>query len=155
MALKDYGTNVATTIFLDPKRSYACAYDQAYIDCPEVFPVVQIPLVSNRPMQAIADSVRKTQGIEVSPDADYRFSIGIQNYTDTGIDSSITVEILDPDDDGLQPIFIDLSEDEQVSIRMLLEACAIHFYGNTLQELLQIAAREIPKDVVDTCGIMM
>lgn len=130
--------------------------DRAYIDRPVCFPTVTFSLFDTEGLNAIADRIRSEHGYKPmypiddmdEKDCDdnvwYAFSIGINGFSDSGVDSSIEFQVMNTDaDDDEEYYYIDLSDEEQAAIRESLDRQCRSYLGCSLRTLMAKAADEM------------
>lgn len=122
-------------LYLDTEYWYgeeSYLYDQAYDTFPCVFPSVHLQLGDTHGLNALADDIRKKEGVlpffddsgEYNDDAWYNFFICLNGYTRSHVDACIRVEAepCDRIDDDIIEFYIDLTEEEQDFIYNQIDA---------------------------------
>ncbi len=155
---------VNENIFIDFEKEIIYGSDQQYVSYPSRFASVSFSLSDTKLLNRLADRIRIRNGfkpldaseenhLEKNPDemtfpyAWYEFFIGLNDFTESKVDSCIcfTVQDVDSPDDG-KSYTIDLGEDEQKFIyKRLDEQCREHL-GKSCEELLAEARRRMEED---------
>ena len=160
---------VNENIFIDFEKEIIYGSDQQYVSYPSRFASVSFSLIDTKLLNRLADRIRIRSGfkplvpaeenateenhLEKNPDemtfpyAWYEFFIGLNDFTESKVDSCIcfTVQDVDSPDDG-ESYTIDLGEDEQKFIyKRLDEQCREHL-GKSCEELLAEARRRMEED---------
>ena len=111
MPLTDYF--IQSNIFVDSSSEIEYGWDQAYISYPIVFATVGLEIIGGSGLCHIVDRIRMDEGtLSVAlPDEGYRFFVGLNDYTDSKVDTLIIakVDTVQAADYGLK-YPIDLSE---------------------------------------------
>lgn len=141
---------VSGAIYIDVSCGYELGSDQAYVCYPIVFPTVTFRLVETPVLCQVADAIRMEAGFKPLYDGSeeihgwYDFRIGINGYTESGLNTLIEFELVNGDaPDTWESYAIDLSEDEQRVIYERLNEECVEAFGKTCEELLEEARRDI------------
>ena len=147
-------------VSIDPHSEIMYGSDQAYVCCPRRFATVGFELIAGYGLQLLADRLRKDLGfkpLEPIDDEDYDkdcdqtgeyyFYVGLNDYTDSKVDTCITVIIANSESPDNEELYtIDLSDEEQRALyRRLDEECHILF-GKSCEDLLEEARAEMEKE---------
>lgn len=141
---------VQESIYIDVSSGYELGSDQAYVCYPIVFPTVTFRLMETPVLCQIADRIRMAAGFKPLYDGGeevtgwYDFRIGINGYTESGLDTCIVFELVNGDaPDTWESYAIDLSEGEQSLIYARLNEECIESFGKTCDELLEESRKEM------------
>lgn len=141
---------VRESVYIDVSSGYELGSDQAYVCYPCVFPTVRFHLIETALLCQIADSIRKEEGFKPLYDGSeeatgwYDIEIGINGYTESGLDTCITFELVNGNQpDTWHSYVIDLSEEEQRLIYARLNEECLGSFGKTCEELLEEAREEM------------
>ena len=141
---------VRESVYIDASSGYELGSDQAYVCYPCVFPTVGFHLIETALLCQIADSIRKEEGFKPLYDGSeeatgwYDIEIGINGYTESGLDTCITFELVNGNQpDTWRSYVIDLSEEEQRLIYARLDEECVESFGKTCEELLEEARTEM------------
>ena len=148
-------------VSIDPNTEIMYGSDQAYVNCPRRFATVGFEIYAGYGLQLLVDRLRKDLGfkpLEPIDDEDYDkdcdqtgeyyFYVGLNDYTDSKVDTCITVIIANSESPDNEEIYtIDLSEEEQEALyRRLDEESRILFGGKSCEDLLEEARAEMEKE---------
>ena len=138
-------------VSIDPHTEIMYGSDQAYVNCPRRFATVGFAIYAGYGLQLLADRLRKDLGfkpLEPIDDEDYDkdcdqtgtyyFYVGLNDYTDSKVDTYISVIIeSDESPDNEELYTIDLSDEEQRALyRRLDQECRILF-GKSCDDFLE------------------
>lgn len=144
-------------VSIDPNTEIMYGSDQAYVNYPSRFATVGFEILAGYGLQLLVDRLRKDLGfkpLEPIDDEDYDkdcdqtgeyyFYVGLNDYTDSKVDTCITVIIESDESPDNEEIYtIDLSDEEQKALyRRLDEECRILF-GKSCEDLLEEARAEM------------
>ena len=159
MSLWEYGVDrmiLEEMIQIDPQDEYWLGDDQCYLDYPSRFPVVTFDLVATADLCRIADRMRMKLGFKprVGDDRDldgwYNFTIYINDFSSTKLDSCIEFVVVNSDsEDNEQAYEIELTEAEQSLIYDLLDEQCRAYFGKGCEELLEEARKAMEADLSD------
>ena len=134
---------VANAIAVDFSEGYDTGWDQEGMYYPRVFATVRFQLVDTAILCAIAERVCKDEGIsfknDVTQTADvwYQFSIGLNDCTDSKLDTCIMFDVIDADSSYIKEGgVIDLSESEQALIFNRLNEECVSRLNRSCEDLL-------------------
>ena len=142
---------ISGAIYIDVSSGYEMGSDQAYDSYPCVFPTVTFRLVETATLCQIADKIRMEagfkplyEGVEEEITGWYDFTIGLNGYTPSRLDTCIMFELVNGNaPDTWERYVIDLSEEEQKLIYERLNEESIEHFGKTCEELLEEARNEM------------
>ena len=147
-------------VSIDPHTEIMYGSDQAYVNCPRRFATVGFEIYAGYGLQLLADRLRKDLGfkpLEPIDDEDYDedcdqtgnyyFYVGLNDYTDSKVDTSISVIIeSDESPDNEELYTIDLSDEEQRALyRRLDQECRILF-GKSCDDFLEESRAAMEKE---------
>ena len=150
---------VNENIFIDFEKEIVYGSDQQFVNYPSRFATVGFSLIDTELLNRIADKIRIKNGFKpldateenpdemIFPHAWYEFFVGLNDFTESKIDSCIcfTVQDVDLSDDG-ETYIIDLSEDEQEFIYKHLDKQCREHLGKSCEELLTEANRKMMEE---------
>ncbi|MBR0076492.1 MAG: hypothetical protein IJP96_12150 [Synergistaceae bacterium] len=142
-------------IFLYPQAEIHYGSGEAYVTYPCCFATVGFEIRAGYALQLMVDRMRKDLGFKpIEPidgedyDADcdqngeYYFYVGLNDYTDSKVDSTISVLFDNSTSSDSGEIYeIDLSKEEQIALYNRLDKEARIVYGMSCEELLEEARR--------------
>ena len=142
-----------SNIFVDSLSEIEYGWDQAYVSYPTVFATVGLEIVGGSGLCNIVDRIRMDEGtLAVAlPDDGYRFFVGLNDYTDSKVDTLIIakVDAIEAADFGLE-YPIDLSREEQHALyRRLDEECEVA-YGKSCEDLLAEARNRMERERLES-----
>ena len=159
MSLWEYGVDrmiLEEMIRIDPQDEYWLGDDQCYLDYPHRFPVVTFDLVATADLCRIADRMRMKLGFKpmLGDDGDldgwYNFTICINDFSSTKLDSCIEFVVVNNDsEDNEQAYEIELTEAEQSLIYDLLDEQCRAYFGKGCEALLEEARIAMEADLSD------
>ena len=122
------------------KPEYTFGADQVYDTYPCRFATVSFLLEDSLLLELLANDYR---GAPLR-DGYYEFSVGLNGYNDTKVDSCIGFSVMEDEtsDDEIQ-YAIDLSEEEQEIIFDIVNEQCIEYFSKTCDELLLEARKEM------------
>lgn len=131
-------------IEIDFNEGILYGHDQVFDTLPCVFATVEFYLCATDGLCRIADAIRKEAGKAPSEERSYNFYIGINAYTASKVDSSITFTVYDEfaEDNG-EAYDIDLSDEDQAILYRIINDQCIRNLHTEAQELLKEAAENI------------
>ena len=130
-------------IFLDRYDEPIMDCDEAYISVPVMVATVQFQLPCSDGLIALADEIRKRDGYPPLTDGWYNFYTGINDFTKTHMDNSISFCVNDesaPDD--WQNYDIPLDESEQIAVHNRLNDLCMEIFCKGCDALLAEARAE-------------
>ena len=136
-------------IFIDTEAEILYSSDQQCFKYPSRFATVGFELVSTYFLEQLADHIRDEQHLKVfgkraDPGAWYSFSISLNDFTKSKLDTCITFIVRDDNAlDNEEMYYIDLSEAEQKAIYRCLDKQCREKLGKSCEDLLAEARREM------------
>ena len=144
-------------VSIDPHTEIMYGSDQAYVNCPRRFATVGFEIYAGYGLQLLADRLRKDLGfkpLEPIDDEDYDkdcdqtgnyyFYVGLNDYTDSKVDTCISVIIeSDESPDNEELYTIDLSDEEQRALYRRLDEESRILFGKSCEDLLEEARAEM------------
>ena len=143
-------TMLKDAILIDADAGIEYYSDQAFVNYPVRFPVVNIMLQCTDALCEVADTIRKQEGHIPLLDSDngwYNFYTDLNGFTDTNTSCIVAiVDCPDADDDG-QEYVIELSEAGHRELYKILDRQLKEKTGMGCQEHLSEAAKENVPDL--------
>lgn len=144
-------------VSIDPHTEIMYGSDQAYVNCPCRFAMVGFEICAGYGLQLLVDRLRKDLGfkpLEPIDDEDYDkdcdqtgeyyFYVGLNDYTDSKVDTCITVIIANSESPDNEEIYtIDLSDEEQRALYRRLDEESRILFGQSCEDLLGEARKEM------------
>lgn len=136
-------------IRVDASADVIYGSDQAFVSYPCRFATVNIELLSSDGLVAVANLIREQHNLCAWYELDgyYNFYIGLNDYSETKIDSVIEFVVTCstyPDDE--QKYLIDLTERDQMALWDALNRQCKEVYGKGCEELLAEARAAMEED---------
>ena len=146
-------------MYIDRDAEVLYGSDQAYVSYPVRFATVGFQILDTDALSAIADRIRKDQGMRPMHPMDeyadetcdndgwYDFYVGLNDYSDTKVDSCIEFVVVNSDSPDNETTYtIDLDEQEQKCVYARLDQQCREYLGKSCEELLAEARKEKAED---------
>ncbi len=147
-------------VSIDPHTEIMYGSDQAYVNYPRRFATVGFEICAGYGLQLLVDRLRKDLGfkpLEPIDDEDYDkdcdqtgeyyFYVGLNDYTDSKVDTCITVIIeSDESPDNEELYTIDLSDEEQKALYRRLNEESRILFGKSCDDFLEEARAAMEKE---------
>ena len=145
---------LGSAICLDASEEPMYGRDQCLVSYPAVFPTVDLMLSDTEELVRIVDFIRIGKGYrpmeprggceDADPEVWYNFHVGLNGYSETGLDSRIECVVCNAaSDDNEDSYYLDLSREEQQIIFDLLDVQCREAFGKGCGDLLEEAGKEL------------
>ena len=145
-------------IQIDRQAEPSFGSDQAYETYPVRFPTVDVPLTDTFELVGLADQVRVEAGYKpMCPTNErsvdecdikgwYEFHVGLNGYTESGVDTCLTFMVIDSDSDDNEQVYsLDLDDVTQAEVRAVLDEQLMDLFGVDCNGLLRRGAEMVSK----------